>query len=76
MSSSRSAQILVVVKLNDAVIAESKTYRQERANHVAIGIMLSFTEFTSKLQVSRSVELCQERRCCYTGFKRPIGHVK
>lgn len=82
MASSRSAQILVEVQLYDAVIAESKTYRQEKANHVTVGIMLSFTEFTSKLLVTgsgnRTVELCQETRFYYTGFKskRPIGHVK
>lgn len=81
MVSSRSAQILVEVKLHDAVIAESKTYRQEKANHVPVGIKLSFTEFTSKLLVtgsgSSTLHLCQETRFRYTGFKsRPIGHVK
>lgn len=82
MASSRSDQILVEVKLHHAVIAESKPYRQEKANHVTVGIMLSFTEFASKLLVagsgSSTVDLCQERRFYYTGFKskRPIGHVK
>lgn len=44
--------------------------------------MLSFTEFGSKLLVtgsgSSTVELYQETKFYYTGFKskRPIGHVK
>lgn len=52
MASSRSAQILLEVQLCDAVIEESKACRQEKANHATVGIMLSFTEFTSKLLVT------------------------